>query len=319
MTDFFISYTGADQRWAEWIAYVLEEEGRSVVIQAWDFRPGANFVLEMQKASETASRTIMVLSPDYLKSQFASPEWAAAFGGDPRGVSRKLVPVMVRSCEPKGLLTSIVQIRVADLDEKAARITLLDGLQEGRAKPSMRPSFPGFTNHVDHKQFPGPSGDQTPIRASRPASFTKLKVRPTDIDKRRFLRQGFETIQILFEEGAKEIAASEPRIHIEIEMRTNADLRAEVFVDGKSVSRCRVWIGGMHSNDNICYAEGQHFSDNSCNEIIHLAETDELHFVATMAMGFSNFERENNIKQMDADTMANYLWSRFIDRLQHVR
>ena len=70
MTDFFISYTGADQRWAEWIAYVLEEEGRSVVIQAWDFRPGANFVLEMQKAAETAARTIMVLSPDYLKSQF---------------------------------------------------------------------------------------------------------------------------------------------------------------------------------------------------------------------------------------------------------
>src|SRR5690349_17564360 len=114
----------------------------------------------MQKASATASRTIMVLSPDYLKSQFASPEWAAAFGGDPQGMSRRLVPVMVRACEPKGLLTSIVQIRIAGLDESAACKALLEGLREGRAKPPTRPSFPGLANHVDHKQFPGPSTDQ---------------------------------------------------------------------------------------------------------------------------------------------------------------
>lgn len=34
MTDFFISYTGVDRPWAEWIAYVLEEEGFTTKIQA---------------------------------------------------------------------------------------------------------------------------------------------------------------------------------------------------------------------------------------------------------------------------------------------
>jgi len=29
MTDFFISYTGADRTWAEWIAWVLEAGGSS--------------------------------------------------------------------------------------------------------------------------------------------------------------------------------------------------------------------------------------------------------------------------------------------------
>jgi hypothetical protein len=38
----------SDRAWAEWIAYVLAEEGFEVIIQAWDFRPGSNFVLEMQ-------------------------------------------------------------------------------------------------------------------------------------------------------------------------------------------------------------------------------------------------------------------------------
>jgi hypothetical protein len=157
MIDFFISYTHADTAWAEWIGYVLEEEKFSVIIQAWDFRPGNNFVLEMQEAAAKASRTLMVLSPDYLQSQFASPEWAAAFGQDPQGRDMKLVPVMVRTSQPAGLLTSIVQIRIDGIDEGAARQKLIAGINQKRAKPSARPRFPGPEPHVQSKPFPGPS------------------------------------------------------------------------------------------------------------------------------------------------------------------
>jgi len=70
MQDFFISYNRADKSWAEWIAWQLEDAGYATLIQAWDFRPGSNFVLEMQKAATETQRTIAVLSPDYLKSDF---------------------------------------------------------------------------------------------------------------------------------------------------------------------------------------------------------------------------------------------------------
>ena len=50
-TNFFVSYTGADEAWAEWIAFALERAGFTTVIQAWDFRPGSNFVIEMQNAA----------------------------------------------------------------------------------------------------------------------------------------------------------------------------------------------------------------------------------------------------------------------------
>ena len=50
MKDFFISYNRNDKQWAEWVAWILEDEGYSVVIQAWDFRPGGNFVLDMHRA-----------------------------------------------------------------------------------------------------------------------------------------------------------------------------------------------------------------------------------------------------------------------------
>jgi TIR domain len=32
--DFFVSYTGADRAWAEWIAWQLEDAGYSIVLQA---------------------------------------------------------------------------------------------------------------------------------------------------------------------------------------------------------------------------------------------------------------------------------------------
>ena len=52
--DFFVSYAQADRAWAEWIAWQLEVEGYKVVIQAWDFTPGHDWVDGMHQATATA-------------------------------------------------------------------------------------------------------------------------------------------------------------------------------------------------------------------------------------------------------------------------
>ena len=142
MPDFFISYNEADREWAEWIAWQLEKEGFSTVLQAWDFRPGCNFVLEMQKATEDLKRTIAVLSPEFLASLFTKPEWAAAFVGDPTGEERKLLPVRVKECKQGGLLKALNYIDLVDLDEEAAKNALVAGVKLERAKPSSPPRFP---------------------------------------------------------------------------------------------------------------------------------------------------------------------------------
>jgi hypothetical protein len=67
--DFFVSYTGADRAWAEWIAWQLEAEGYEVVVQAWDFTPGKSWAHEMQRATATAKRVVVVLSAAYLESE----------------------------------------------------------------------------------------------------------------------------------------------------------------------------------------------------------------------------------------------------------
>ena len=140
--NFFISYTKDDRTWAEWIAWQLEEAKYTTVIQAWDFRPGANFVLEMQKATANCERTIAVLSPDYLQSGFAQAELAAAFARDPTGEERTLVTVRVVECELEGLLPQIIYIDLVDLSEERAKEVLLAGVKRERAKRKAAPVFP---------------------------------------------------------------------------------------------------------------------------------------------------------------------------------
>jgi hypothetical protein len=297
MADFFVSYTSADKAWAEWIGFVLEEEGFTVVIQAWDFRPGSNFVLEMQRAATEADRTIMVLSPDYLKSQFASPEWAAAFAHDPQGLKRKLVPVVVRQCQPPGLLSSIVHISLVGEDESAAQGLLLNGLNAKRAKPAQRPSFPGAGAGRPHKAFPGPA---SPNGAGLAPYVPNLKRSPTDADRRRFSRQAFEVIKAHFQTALDQLAQHGEAVECDFQSNTATEFMAEVFLSGKSACRCRIWLGGMHSSDGISYAEGQwHHGSNACNEILSVSDTQgELHMTSLMGIGFGQLERQFDLKRM---------------------
>ncbi|MGW2718367.1 TIR domain-containing protein [Streptomyces sp. NPDC001492] len=145
--DFFVSYTAADRRWAVWISWQLEKAGYSVLVQEWDFVPGSNWLFGMDGGVTQCERTIAVLSPAYLDSVYGRLEWQAVQHGDPTGLLRNLVPVMVDRCAPQGLLGSVVYIDLSspELDVEAAQEALLAGVggaRTGRSKPTVAPPFP---------------------------------------------------------------------------------------------------------------------------------------------------------------------------------
>src|SRR5260370_3909678 len=154
--DFFISYTHADQKWAEWIAWQLEEAGYTTILQAWDLHAGGNFVHDMDSATKQAERTLAVLSPDYLVSRFTPSEWATAFRRDPKGELGLLVPVRVSPCDVEGLLGPIVYINLVGQNEQAAQATLLAAVKRQRHKPSKAPAFPPIAHMLSERpSFPG--------------------------------------------------------------------------------------------------------------------------------------------------------------------
>jgi hypothetical protein len=127
---------------SEWIARTIETAGYKPVIQAWDLRPGENFVLRMHEVAAEANITIAVLLEAYLKSEYTQAEWAAAFAKDPTGKKRRLIPVRVAECSLMGMLSQIIHIDLVNLGEQDAQRVLIDGL-----KPTVKPvgpiRFPG--------------------------------------------------------------------------------------------------------------------------------------------------------------------------------
>jgi tetratricopeptide (TPR) repeat protein len=163
--DFFVSYTAADQAWAEWIAWQLEEAGYRTVVQAWDFRPGENFLVQMRRALDAAERTVAVVSAAYLESVYGSDEWTAAFVHDHADTTGLLL-VRVEPVSLPRLLRPWIYIDLAGLDAEAATAALLAGLERGRRKPNQPPAFPQTTRPEQAPSFPvqGPTISNLPPR-----------------------------------------------------------------------------------------------------------------------------------------------------------
>ena len=177
----FVSYNHNDRRWAEWIAWVLEEAEYQVVIQAWDFRPGGNFVLDMHAATG-ARHTVAVLSASYLAAEYTHPEWAAAFAGDPRGLKRSLIPIRVGECQPEGLLRPVTWVDLVGLAEPEAKARVVTAFAD-RAKPTTAPSFPGGrTAPTSKAPFPRDFKPEISL-AKLPATGDHFVAREVELDR----------------------------------------------------------------------------------------------------------------------------------------
>jgi hypothetical protein len=141
--DFFVSYTSADRAWAEWIAWQLEAEGYMVVVQAWDVTAGRDWLHEMQHATSTAQRVVVVLSPAYLQSAHGEAEWRPFDAEDPSGERSLLLSVRVGEVEPPGLLKTRIYVDLVNRDAESAQAALLTAVRGARGKPAEKPEFCG--------------------------------------------------------------------------------------------------------------------------------------------------------------------------------
>jgi len=165
--DFFVSYTGVDSAWAEWIAWQLKTAGYTVTIQAWHFRRGMNFVALMRQALDTCQRTVAVISQAYLdQSTYGSDEWTAAFTHDDPTRSSLLL-VLVEPVTLPRLLRPWIHINLTELAPEQAAARLLDGVRAGTAEPTEAPAFPGRSGGP---RYPGRHPDISNLPA-RNAAF----------------------------------------------------------------------------------------------------------------------------------------------------
>jgi hypothetical protein len=98
--DAFISYSHRNQEWVRgWLLPQLEETGVRVFIDFRDFEPGAPLLTEMERAVLESRKMLLVLTPDYLASEWAEFENILASTLDPAARRRRVIPLLLKPCE----------------------------------------------------------------------------------------------------------------------------------------------------------------------------------------------------------------------------
>ncbi|WP_236706393.1 FxSxx-COOH system tetratricopeptide repeat protein, partial [Frankia sp. ACN1ag] len=152
--DLFVSYTAADEDWAQWVAWQCEDAGYTSCLRAWDFGPGSHVVARTHEATQRAARTVAVLSAAYLSCAFAQAQWQAVFAPDPAGRERGLVVVRVEDCAQPGLLAQMAGVDLFGVGAGEARRRLLAAIRGERGKPATAPPLPT-------RSFPPPAAQPT--------------------------------------------------------------------------------------------------------------------------------------------------------------
>ncbi|MFG2431939.1 FxSxx-COOH system tetratricopeptide repeat protein [Streptomyces sp. NPDC048590] len=158
--DLHLSYVAENRMWADWIESVLTRAGfrvvpRDVSAEAGPADPG-------QSAAENATRTIVLLSSAYLKSQRAVDLWERSVAEDPGGGRRQLLPLRISDVRLSAPYIDRNPVDLFRLDEVHATTALLraldrpvqlgDGVSPGPRFPGTVPRIwnapprnPGFT------------------------------------------------------------------------------------------------------------------------------------------------------------------------------
>ncbi len=98
--DAFISYSHRDSAWVRGMLLPrLESEGLRVSIDYRDFEPGAPSLVNMENAVDHSRKTLLVLTPNWVASQWTEFEALLIQTKDPAGRGRRILPLMVQRCE----------------------------------------------------------------------------------------------------------------------------------------------------------------------------------------------------------------------------
>lgn len=139
--DFFLSYAGRDQAWAEWVAWHLIEAGYTVELDCWDWRAGENSVTRMRRVLDTAHRVVALFSPAYFEEmRYTTEEWTSALIKEEG--EHRLLPVQVEPCVVPRLVRPLVRVELFGVDESEA-VRRLIAAARGPTRPDGKPVFPG--------------------------------------------------------------------------------------------------------------------------------------------------------------------------------
>lgn len=130
---------------------------------------------------------------------------------------------------------------------------------------------PGEIAEALRKRLGHASGSSVATPFRKPHIPT-LRIPITDVDRDRFQRTAFKEICGYFEHAKSEVEASQPRITIDLSHPDNEKLRCKLYLDGKSINECNIWIATLGRLGTINFFAGRSMFNefNTSNEMISI-------------------------------------------------
>lgn len=118
--DVFISYSTQDRAWVRGeLLQTLEQAGLKTCIDYRDFHVGAPSVTEIKRLIKVSARVLVVLTPNYVQSNWTQLETLLLTTQDPANQTLRLLPILRERCdisEEIGILTYVDFTDPDDLD-----------------------------------------------------------------------------------------------------------------------------------------------------------------------------------------------------------
>lgn len=135
--DVFISCSHRDSQWVKnWLLPRLEDAGLDVIIDFRDFEIGVPSIVNMENAVQDSRHVLLVVTPNWVNSEWTDFEALLAQTNDPAGVRRRTLPLMLRDAD---LPARLAMLTYADFTDSSTWETQLQRVLASVKKAEQTP------------------------------------------------------------------------------------------------------------------------------------------------------------------------------------
>src|ERR1019366_5294881 len=310
MASLFFSYSHADESMRDQLERHLSALKHQGLIEAWHDRripAGRIFDAEIDSHLESADIILLLVSSDFLASEYCyDREMKRAMERHKSG-GAVVVPVILRPCDwhdtPFGKLLATPRdgrpvTQWANIDE--AFLDIVRAIKNALGSRELRP----IITQTSKSDIPASS-----VPAIRSSNLRVAK-HFSELDKDRFLREGFEYISKYFENSLEELSTRNPGIDRSFRPVDANCFTAAAYRDGKKISQCKVSLGSM--SGGISYAMSEDARNGAFNESVSVkADEQTLYF---SPLGMQSFGQSS--EKLSTEGAAELFWGLFIRPIQ---
>ena len=313
----FMSYSHEDEVLRDQLECQLSILKHQGLIEVWHDRrliPGDNIDFAISKELDNADIILMLLSPDFLNSDYCyGIEAERALQRQQEG-SARLISVILRPCDWKHteLSKSLVTpkdgkpiTRWPDRDE--ALLDVSDSIRKSIEKLGLvRRSNLDFDHIRDVQQV-------ETMHLPRSSNLRIQKIF-TEAEADKFLLESFEFMKLFFRGSLSELENRNSDIETRFRSIDANSFSAAIYRNGVKETSCVIRLDGLSGNDGITYVQGDDVNFGGWNELITVEHDEQKLFMQPMGMPYHSFVKSDSV--LSHEGAAEYFWALLIQPIQ---